>query len=168
MIVFPAAILQAPFYSLNQSKSANYGGIGAVIAHEISHAFDNNGAQFDEKGNLNNWWTKDDLKHFQALAQKMITEFNGLETEVGKVNGKLEVSENIADAGGLSCALEAAKGEKDSDLKAFFINWARIWRIKQNTQRMKLLLNIDVHAPAILRANIQPQNLSDTLLLIFK
>lgn len=161
MIVFPAAILQAPFYGLNQSKSANYGGIGAVIAHEISHAFDNNGAQFDEKGNLNNWWTKDDLKHFQALAQKMITEFNGLETEVGKVNGKLEVSENIADAGGLSCALEAAKGENDPDLKAFFINWARIWRIKQTTQRMKLLLNIDVHAPAILRANIQPQNLSD-------
>lgn len=161
VIVFPAAILQAPFYDLHQSASANYGGIGAVIAHEISHAFDNNGAQFDEKGNLHNWWTKEDLKHFKGLAQDMIDEFDGLETEAGKVNGKLVVSENIADAGGLSCALEAAKNEKDADLRAFFINWARIWRMKSSMERMKLLLNIDVHAPHILRANIQPKNLDD-------
>ena len=161
VIVFPAAILQAPFYDLHQSASANYGGIGAVIAHEISHAFDNNGAQFDEKGNLHNWWTEADLKHFQGLAQDMINEFDGLETEAGKVNGKLVVSENIADAGGLSCALEAAKGETQPDLKAFFINWARIWRMKASMERMKLLLNIDVHAPHVLRANVQPKNLDD-------
>lgn len=161
VIVFPAAILQAPFYDLHQSASANYGGIGAVIAHEISHAFDNNGAQFDEKGNLHNWWTEADLKHFQGLAQDMINEFDGLETEAGKVNGKLVVSENIADAGGLSCALEAAKGEAQPDLKAFFINWARIWRMKASMERMKLLLNIDVHAPHVLRANVQPKNLDD-------
>src|SRR5699024_8314244 len=126
VIVFPAAILQAPFYSLNQNSSENYGGIGAVIAHEISHAFDNNGAQFDEVGNLHNWWTEDDMKHFKALAQEEIDQFDGLETPAGKVNGKLVVSENIADAGGLSCALAAAKGEDDVDLKAFFLNWSRI------------------------------------------
>lgn len=160
-IVFPAAILQAPFYSLEQSKSANYGGIGAVIAHEISHAFDNNGAQFDEHGNLSNWWTDADLNHFQSLANKMIAQFDGLKTPAGTVNGKLVVSENIADAGGLSCAKEAAKAEPNADLAEFFINWARIWGMKSTLEREKLLLAIDVHAPHVLRANIQPQNLAD-------
>lgn len=161
IIVFPAAILQAPFYSLDQSASANYGGIGAVIAHEISHAFDNNGAKFDEYGNLNNWWTKADLKHFEKLAQAMITEFDGLEIAGSKVNGTLTVSENIADAGGLSCALEAAKNDGAPDLNAFFTNWAKIWRTKAKEEYQQLLLAIDVHAPAKLRANIQLQNLDD-------
>ncbi|KRN03353.1 neutral endopeptidase [Levilactobacillus senmaizukei DSM 21775 = NBRC 103853] len=160
-IVFPAAILQAPFYSLDQSSSANYGGIGAVIAHEISHAFDNNGSQFDEFGNLNNWWTDADLEHFQGLAKAMINEFNGIEFAGQKVNGKLTVSENIADAGGLSCALEAAKSADDVDLRAFFINWANVWRMKATTEYMQLLLSIDVHAPAKLRANVQVKNLDD-------
>ncbi|MGX7352887.1 peptidase M13 [Enterococcus canis] len=159
-IVFPAAILQAPFYSLEQSASANYGGIGAVIAHEISHAFDNNGASFDEYGNLNNWWTAEDLEHFKALAQQMIDEFEGLPIAGGQVNGKLTVSENIADAGGLSCALEAAKRE-NGDVAAFFTNWATIWRTKATPEYQQLLLSVDVHAPAKLRANIQPQNLED-------
>ncbi len=123
IIVFPAAILQAPFYSLEQSASANYGGIGAVIAHEISHAFDNNGAKFDEYGNMNNWWTKEDLASFEKLAQEMIKEFDGLQFAEGTVNGTLTVSENIADAGGLSCALEAAKKEDQNNLEAFFYNW---------------------------------------------
>ncbi len=161
VIVFPAAILQAPFYSLKQSSSQNYGGIGAVIAHEISHAFDNNGSQFDELGNLNNWWTDEDLKHFKKLAQNEIDQFDGLKTEAGKVNGKLVVSENIADAGGLSCALEAAKGEDDADIKAFFLSWGRIWRMKSSIEREKLLLSIDVHSPNELRANVQPKNLTD-------
>lgn len=158
IIVFPAAILQAPFYSLRQSSSENYGGIGAVIAHEISHAFDNNGALFDEYGNLHNWWTKEDTEHFQKLAQKMIDEFNGLPFAGQKVNGKLTVSENIADGGGLSCALAAAQEESDYSGKEFFINWARIWRMKATTQYMQLLLSIDVHAPNKLRANVQAQN----------
>ena len=160
-IVFPAAILQKPFYSLEQSSSANYGGIGAVIAHEISHAFDNNGAQFDEFGNLNNWWTDADLAHFKDLAKAMIKEFDGIPFAGQKVNGKLTVSENIADAGGLSCALEAAKSEDDVDLRAFFINWGNIWRMKATKEYMQLLLSIDVHAPAKLRANVQLKNLSD-------
>lgn len=159
IIVFPAAILQAPFYSLNQSSSANFGGIGAVIAHEISHAFDNNGALFDEYGNLNNWWTQEDLAHFQEKAQAMIEEFDNLPFADGIVNGKLTVSENIADAGGLSCALEAAKTEQDHSLEDFFISWATIWRTKAKKEYQQLLLQIDVHAPAKLRANIQPQNL---------
>lgn len=161
IIVFPAAILQAPFYSLKQSSSQNFGGIGAVIAHEISHAFDNNGSLFDEYGNLNNWWTEADNKHFHELAQNMIEEFDGLAYAGQTVNGKLTVSENIADAGGLSCALEAAKGEPDVDLRAFFLNWAAIWRQKATKEREQLLLAIDVHAPAKLRANVQVQNLDD-------
>lgn len=161
IIVFPAAILQAPFYSLKQSSSANFGGIGAVIAHEISHAFDNNGAQFDEFGNLNNWWTPEDLAYFEDLAQAMIDQFEGLVTEAGPVNGKLVVSENIADAGGLSCALEAAKSEPNYNLKEFFCNWARVWGMKSSLERQKLLLNVDVHAPNTLRANIQVRNLAD-------
>lgn len=161
VIVFPAAILQAPFYSLAQSSSANYGGIGAVIAHEISHAFDNNGAQFDEYGNLNNWWQTSDLDHFKALAQTMIDQFDGRQLAGNAVNGKLTVSENIADAGGLSCALEAAKSADDVDLAAFFTNWATIWRMKATVQYQQLLLNVDVHAPNALRANVQVQNLAD-------
>ena len=161
IIVFPAAILQAPFYSLKQSSSQNYGGIGAVIAHEISHAFDNNGSLFDEFGNLNNWWTDEDSAHFKQLAQKMIEEFDGIPFARQKVNGKLTVSENIADAGGLSCALEAAKTEADFNAQEFFINWATIWRMKATEQYMQLLLSIDVHAPQKLRANIQAENLDD-------
>ncbi|MGM0125240.1 peptidase M13 [Enterococcus sp. AZ194] len=161
MIVFPAAILQAPFYSLDQSSSANYGGIGAVIAHEISHAFDNNGALFDELGNLNNWWSEEDLAHFQSLADEMIAQFDGLPFAGGLVNGKLTVSENIADAGGLSCALEAAKGEESVALEEFFMNWAKIWRTKAKKEYQQLLLSIDVHGPTKLRANVQPKNLAD-------
>lgn len=161
VIVFPAAILQAPFYSLEQSKSANYGGIGAVIAHEISHAFDNNGAKFDEFGNMNNWWTEADLAQFEKLSQAMIAEFDGLPYAGGKVNGTLTVSENIADAGGLSCALAAAKKEDQVSLEDFFTNWAKIWRSKARPQYEQLLLAIDVHAPAKLRGNIQLQNIDD-------
>ena len=160
-ITFPAAILQAPFYSLTQSASQNLGGIGAVIAHEVSHGFDNNGAQFDEFGNLSNWWQEADYAHFQELTQAMIAQFDGLDTEAGKVNGKLVVSENIADAGGLAAALETAEGLPDCDLRAFFLNWAEIWRMKARKEYMQLLLSIDVHAPAKLRANVQVQNLAE-------
>lgn len=160
-ITFPAAILQAPFYSLKQSNSENLGGIGAVIAHEVSHGFDNNGAQFDEYGNMKNWWQPEDYAHFKTLTQAMIDEFDGMKTEAGTVNGKLIVSENIADAGGLAAALETAQRLPDTDLKAFFINWSRIWRQKARIAYQQLLLSIDVHAPAKLRANVQPRNLDE-------
>ena len=161
VIVFPAAILQAPFYDIHQSRSANYGGIGAVIAHEISHAFDNNGAKFDEIGNLNNWWTDEDLAHFETLTQQMIEQFDGIPFGNSHANGTLTVSENIADAGGLSCALEAAQLEETYNGADLFENWARIWRNKSQEQYTDLLLAIDVHAPAKLRANIQPKNLDE-------
>ena len=158
VIVFPAAILQAPFYDFKQSRSANYGGIGAVIAHEISHAFDNNGAKFDELGNLNDWWTETDLAHFEELTKQMIEQFDDIPFGNGKVNGTLTVSENIADAGGLSCALEAAQLEEDFSGTDLFENWARIWRQKSQEQYIDLLLAVDVHSPNKLRANIQVKN----------
>lgn len=158
LICFPAAILQAPFYSLEQSASENFGGIGAVIGHEISHAFDNNGAKFDEHGNLNNWWTDSDYKVFREKSEAMIQEFEGLPLGDGQVNGKLTVSENIADAGGLNAAWRAMS-EDERDAQAFFINWAKVWCSKMRPEYQDMLLNVDVHAPAYWRANKQPQNM---------
>ncbi len=157
-ITFPAAILQKPFYSLSQSVSENLGGIGAVIGHEISHAFDNNGAQFDEKGNLNNWWSKKDYEAFQALTKKMIEEWDKIPFHGGEVNGELIVSENIADNGGMSVTLSIMKTLKEKDYQAYFKNWARIWCMKAKKEYTLLLLASDVHAPCELRANIQPRN----------
>ena len=160
-IVFPAAILQEPYYSLKQSPSENYGGIGAVMAHEISHAFDNNGAKFDENGSLNNWWTEEDLAAFNKKAKDMIALFDGVETGYGKCNGELTVSENIADSGGLRCALEASKKSGNHNFDDFFKNWARVWRMKSSVEYDKLLLTVDVHGPSILRANMQLSNLPE-------
>lgn len=160
-IVFPAAILQKPYYSRHQSISENFGGIGAVIAHEISHAFDNNGAKFDENGSLNNWWTEEDLKAFEDKQKAMIDLFEGVETGYGPCNGLLTVSENIADSGGIRCALEASKSHKDHNLELFFKNWARVWRQKAHPEYLKLLLTVDVHGPSILRANVQLSNLEE-------
>ncbi|GFH42234.1 neutral endopeptidase [Lactococcus hodotermopsidis] len=161
-IVFPAAILQKPFYSATeQTPSQNYGGIGAVIAHEISHAFDNNGALFDEFGNMNNWWTDEDFKAFEEKQALMIAEFDGLEVAGGKVNGKLVVSENIADAGGLTAAMTAALREPTADLTEFFTQWGTIWRMKASQDYQQMLLSADVHAPGKLRANVHPTNLDE-------
>ncbi len=161
-INFPAAILQEPFYSLEASASANYGAIGAVIAHEISHAFDPNGSKFDEHGSLANWWSEEDLAKFEELSQAMIEEFDGIAFGGGTVNGALTVTENVADAGGLSCALEALKQvEAEPDLQAFFTSWAKVWRNKATDAYTALKLTMDVHAPSKLRCNIQVQNLED-------
>lgn len=160
-ICFPAAILQPPFYSFDQSRAANYGGIGAVIAHEISHAFDNNGAKIDQDGNLNNWWTEEDFAAFDQKAQAMIKQWEGLPFGQGQVNGELTVSENIADCGGLTAALQALKAEDNPDLREFFINWARIWCQKARPEYEAILLNIDVHAPSPLRGNIPVRNFED-------
>lgn len=158
-IVFPAAILQAPFYDLNASSASNYGGIGAVMAHEISHAFDNNGSQFDEQGNLCNWWQESDYAAFQIKTDEMIKLFDQFATEAGPCNGKLTVSENIADAGGIACAYAACMQSDSLHEADFYTNWARIWRMKGSDEYFKLLLSIDCHAPNILRANRQLSNL---------
>lgn len=160
-IVFPAAILQTPFYSLEQTSSANYGGIGAVIAHEISHAFDTNGASFDEHGSLHDWWLPEDYEAFQARTQRVIDQFDGLDSYGGKVNGKLTVSENVADLGGLACALEAAKKECDFSARDFFMNFATIWRMKARREYMQMLASVDVHAPGKLRTNVQVANFAE-------
>lgn len=160
-ITFPAAILQKPFYSLQQSVSENLGGIGAVIGHEISHAFDNNGASFDEHGNLFNWWTDEDMAAFKALTKGMIDQFDGIEFHGGKVNGELVVSENIADNGGMGVTLEIMHSLPDPDFRAYFINWARVWCQKAKEEYILLLLNNDVHSPAPLRANMNPRNFGE-------
>ena len=161
LIVFPAAILQAPFYDLNQTASQNFGGIGAVIAHEISHAFDTNGASFDENGSLKNWWTESDYAAFTERTQKVIDLFDGQDSYGAKVNGKLTVSENVADLGGVACALEAAKKEPDFSAEEFFVNYATIWRMKGREEYMKLLASVDVHGPAKLRVNLQVPNFQE-------
>lgn len=160
-ITFPAAILQKPFYSLSQSVSENLGGIGAVIGHEISHAFDTNGAKFDEKGNLKDWWLEEDFKAFEKLADDMKEQFDGIPYHGGKVNGELTVSENIADNGGMGVTLEIMHTIPDADFKAYFENWGRIWCMKAKEEMIQLLLARDVHAPAPIRANIPPRNFSE-------
>ena len=157
-ITFPAGILQAPYYSLKQSRSENLGGIGAVIGHEISHAFDNNGAKVDENGNLNNWWTKADFKRFDKKVKAMIEQFDGIELPWGKVNGKLVVSENIADNGGVAVTLHVMKKTEGADYQAYFKNWARVWCLKAKDEYRAILLTVDVHGPTVLRANMPPRN----------
>ena len=157
-ITFPAAILQKPFYALSQSASENLGGIGAVIGHEISHAFDNNGANFDENGNLKNWWKEEDFAAFKELTKGMIEQFDGIEFHGGKVSGELTVSENIADNGGMGVTLEIVHTLPDPDFKAYFKNWARVWCQKAKEEYIQLLLANDVHSPAVLRANMAPRN----------
>ena len=160
-ITFPAAILQKPFYGLDLKEEENLGGIGAVIGHEISHAFDNNGAQCDEYGNLNNWWTEDDFVEFQKRTQAMIEQFDGMPFAGGEVNGTLVVSENIADNGGMAVTLEIMSGKENADYQAYFQNWARVWCQKAKPEYQQMLLKVDVHSPTKLRANVQPRNFDE-------
>lgn len=160
-ITFPAAILQAPFYSFKQSRSENLGGIGAVIGHEISHAFDSNGAKCDENGNINNWWTKEDMKRFKTKINAMIKQFDGIELPWGKVNGKFIVSENMADNGGMAVTLEIMSNTPNASYVEYFTNWAKVWCMKAKPEYLQLLLNLDVHGPSILRANIPPRNFDE-------
>ena len=160
-ITFPAAILQAPFYSLKQTRSENLGGIGAVIGHEISHAFDSNGAKCDENGNINDWWTADDFKRFETKVQQMIEQFDGIELPWGKVNGAFIVSENMADNGGVAVTLDIMSKTDGASYEEYFCNWARVWCQKAKPEYLQLLLSVDVHGPAILRANVTPRNFTE-------
>lgn len=155
-LTFPAGILQAPFYDAKQSRAANYGGIGATIGHEISHAFDDNGAQFDEKGNMTNWWTKEDYAEFNKRTKAAIDIYDGLEYGPAKLNGKQVVSENIADLGGLTCAIQACKMDH-GDLKELFENYAKSWMQIQRPAAIKTEIAVDVHAPQPTRVNIPAQ-----------
>jgi len=157
-ITFPAAILQPPFYSIHQTRSENLGGIGAVIGHEISHAFDSNGAKCDELGNLNNWWTKADERKFNKKVNAMIKQFDGIELPWGTVNGKFTVSENIADNGGMAVTLDIMSSSEGVSFEEYFANWAKVWCQKAKPEYQALLLQVDVHGPNYLRANMPPRN----------
>ena len=157
-ITFPAAILQPPFYSIHQTRSENLGGIGAVIGHEISHAFDSNGAKCDELGNLNNWWTKADERKFNKKVNAMIKQFDGIELPWGTVNGKFTVSENIADNGGMAVTLDIMSQTEGVSFEEYFTNWAKVWCQKAKPEYQALLLQVDVHGPSCLRANMPPRN----------
>lgn len=161
-INFPAGILQAPFYDKNQSTEKNYGGIGVVIGHEITHAFDSNGADYDENGDMHNWWTKADSKAFDKRIKAFEDQWNGLEIYGTKVNGKLTVTENVADAGGLSSTLQVLKTDMTKpNLKDYFENYANIWKQKASLQYNKYTMMQDVHAPNELRVNQQLKNLPE-------
>ena len=157
-ITFPAAILQPPFYSIHQTRSENLGGIGAVIGHEISHAFDSNGAKCDELGNLNNWWTKTDERKFNKKVSAMVRQFDGIDLPWGTVNGKFTVSENIADNGGMAVTLDIMSNSEGVSFEEYFTNWARVWCQKAKPEYRALLLQVDVHGPSYLRANMPPRN----------
>ncbi|SDT40304.1 putative endopeptidase [Paenibacillaceae bacterium GAS479] len=149
----PAAFLQAPIYDKNQSASRNYGAIGAIIGHEIIHGFDTNGAKYDEVGNLRRWWTEKDYKNFEKVAQTIIDQYNGVEYFGQKINGKMTVSENIGDIGGLTGALEAVKKLPDANLQEFYQSWASIWRRKASPEFEQVFLVTSRHSPHKVRVN---------------
>jgi putative endopeptidase len=161
-ICFPAGILQKPFFSPEADAAENYGGIGAVIGHEIGHGFDDQGAQYDGEGNLNDWWTADDKAAFEVKSKALIEQYDGFEPRAlpgEKVNGALTVGENIGDLGGLTIGhkafLIATGGEADSEeRKKVFLNWAYCWRTKRRKEQEQQYLTIDPHSPPEFRANI--------------
>ncbi|MDC8771266.1 M13 family metallopeptidase [Paucibacter sp. hw8] len=163
-IVFPAAILQPPFFDPNADDAVNYGGIGAVIGHEISHGFDDQGAQYDGDGMLRNWWTEADAKAFDALGTRLAAQFDAYQALPGKkVNGRLTLGENIADLSGLQIAYKAylrSLGGKPAPVLAgytgeqrFFLGFSQIWREKVREQQMLQQLSADPHSPGEFRAN---------------
>ncbi|MGS1128599.1 M13 family metallopeptidase [Rhodanobacter sp. UC4437_H4] len=175
-INFPAAILQPPFFYAKGDDAINYGGIGAVIGHEASHGFDDQGSQFDGSGNLDNWWTDADKKQFDERAQKLVDQFDNYAPLPDHpdlhVNGRLTLGENIADLGGLNIAYDALQAAlKDHPAEAtqkidgytedqrFFLNWARVWRGSIRDKAQMVYLNADPHSPMKFRAIGAPSNM---------
>ena len=175
-INFPAAILQPPFFDAKADDGINYGGIGAVIGHEASHGFDDQGSQFDGDGNNKNWWTKDDRAKFDERTAKLVAQFNAYTPIKDKpdvhVNGELTLGENIGDLGGLNAAYDALqvalkKNPEEAGKQIdgytqdqrFFMNWARVWRGSIREKQALLQINADPHAPASLRAIGAPSNM---------
>ncbi|MHC1652604.1 M13 family metallopeptidase [Stenotrophomonas maltophilia] len=171
-IVFPAAILQAPFFDAKADPALNYGGIGAVIGHEMMHGYDDSGSQFAANGNFDNWWTDADRKAFTQRTDQLVAQFDGYEAVPGvNVKGKLTLGENIGDLGGLTVAYDALQMALKEDPKAnvevdghsqdqrFFMNWATVWRRNFTDGELRVRLNTDPHAPANFRANGAPSNM---------
>jgi predicted metalloendopeptidase len=170
-IVFPAAILQAPFYDYQADEAVNYGGIGAVIGHEISHGFDDAGARYDAQGNLVDWWTEEDLKQFTALGKALASQYSALEPLPGvHVDGEFTLGENIGDLGGINAAYDGLqlflkeKGNPGlidgyTPEQRLFISWATIWRGKIRDEALKNQVKTDPHSPAQYRAYVPLINL---------
>ncbi|MDZ7881228.1 MAG: M13 family metallopeptidase [Saprospiraceae bacterium] len=164
-IVFPAGILQFPFFDNSADDAVNYGGIGAVIGHEISHGFDDQGAKFDKDGNLKNWWTEEDIKKFQVKTNMVVEQYNNYKVlDTLSVNGKLTLGENIADLGGLSVAFDAfknysAQGKSTETIdgftadQRFFLSWAQVWRAKMRPEAEANQIQTDPHSPGKFRCN---------------
>lgn len=158
-IVFPAAILQPPFFNMEADDAVNYGGIGGVIGHEIGHGFDDQGAKYDGNGNLRNWWTEQDKGQFQARGAKLIGQYNRFEPLPGvNVNGAVALGENIGDLGGMTVALKAyhlsLEGKEAPVMdgftgeQRFFISWAQVWRTKFREEALRRQLSTGPHSPA--------------------
>jgi predicted metalloendopeptidase len=170
-IVFPAAILQPPFYNYLADEAVNYGGIGAVIGHEISHGFDDSGSRYNGDGNLIDWWTAEDLKQFTALGGALADQYSALEPLPGiKVDGKFTLGENIGDLGGINAAYDGLqlylKENKNPGLidgytpeQRLFISWATIWRSKMRDEALKNQVKTDPHSPGMYRAYVPLLNL---------
>lgn len=163
-ICFPAAILQPPFFDPNADDAVNYGGIGAVIGHEMSHGFDDQGSQFDKTGNQRDWWTAQDKKNFQERSKVLVDHFGKVEVVNGKkVNGQLTLGENIGDNGGLNIAFRALQNSmKTKSLKTldgftpeqrFFLSWARVWAGNARPEYLEYLITVDPHSPNMARVN---------------
>ena len=162
-IVFPAAILQPPFFNPNADDAVNYGGIGVVIGHEMTHGFDDEGRKFDEKGNLNDWWTEEDATKFSERTKQLVKLFNEFELRGHHINGELTLGENIADLGGLNIAWDAyqmtdeAKANQSIDgftpAQRFFISYGTIWRNNIRDKALERRIKEDVHSPAEARVN---------------
>jgi putative endopeptidase len=168
-ICFPAGILQEPFFSPDGDLAENYGGIGAVIGHEIGHGFDDQGAQYDGAGNLNDWWAASDKAAFEVKAETLVAQYNTFSPRdlPGQfVNGALTLGENIGDLGGLTIAHQAyrialggtadagATADRADGSRTLFMNWAHCWRFKSRVEQQQRFLTMDPHSPAEFRANI--------------
>ena len=153
-IIFPAGILQAPFYDIEASREENLGGIGFIIAHEITHSFDNNGAQFDENGNAANWWEEEDFNQFNLLCLRVANFYDGVESAPGIVNdGWLTLSENIADLGAMYCITQAVSQLESPDYKKMFESLAYCWAASTTREVLSYLSIADVHSWRSIRVN---------------
>jgi putative endopeptidase len=164
-VVFPAAILQPPFFDPNADMAVNYGAIGAVIGHELSHHFDDQGSKFDPKGNLSVWWTPEDIAKFKAMTGKVVAQYGAYEPLPGShVNGELTLGENMADLAGLAIAYDAYKmslhGQPDRVVdgytgdQRFFLGFGQVWRNKMREAALQQQLTTDPHTPGQLRPNV--------------
>jgi putative endopeptidase len=170
-IVFPAAIMQLPFFDANRDAAMNYGGMGAVIGHEMTHGFDDQGSQYDASGNMHKWWTPKDSANYNSRLGVLINQFDNYTIDSVHVQGKLTIGENTADLGGLTIAYYALQNEmkkhpepiKDgfTPEQRFFISWAQVWRGNNRPQRIKLQVQTDPHSPNMFRAMGPPSDMKE-------